>query len=114
MKEHLRTCPDKMKIEASFLERQLKAAKMTNKVFEKVPDEPIQYDDEEEDWDKLEAVTYKPQAAIKNRKVLRNIQNATPSQRKEFRKQEAERFKRLEEKRGLLEEEEENETSGIA
>jgi len=96
MKEHLLTCPDKIKIEASMFERQLKAASV-NMVLEKEPEQPVQYYEEEEDWDKLECATYQPQAAIMNRKVMRNIQNATPSQRREFRKQEAERFKKLEE-----------------
>jgi len=107
MVEHLRTCQDKIKVEARNLERELKAANTNNKIVEieaVVHAPPIQYDDDEEDWDNLQATTYKPQAAIANRKVMRNIQNATPLQRKEFRKQEFERFQKFEGNESVLKE----------
>ena len=50
----------------------------------------------DEDWEaETVAGTYNPQAKAASKKVLRKIEGATPSQRKEFRRQERERLGRL-------------------
>ena len=54
----------------------------------------------EEDWEKEATVrkSYDPSAKAKQTKVLRKLEGATPSQRKEFRAQELERLYQLETK----------------
>lgn len=49
---------------------------------------PMAYCESEENWDDTDVPSYNPQEYIAKAPVLRNIQGAPPSERKQFRKQE--------------------------
>ncbi|KAI8116384.1 hypothetical protein FF38_14073 [Lucilia cuprina] len=53
---------------------------------------PMPVYESEENWDNEDAPTYNPQEYLAKATVLRNLQGATPSERKKFRQQERLRY----------------------
>jgi len=93
MEIHLRTCSDKAKHDAQALHIKVQTVTMTKAEIE---DHKSDNEDDEEDWGKSCAMSgYDPNANIAQKNVLRTLQNATPSERKAFRKEEKERLERI-------------------
>eukprot|EP00088_Acartia_fossae_P054107 TRINITY_DN618_c0_g1_i5.p2 TRINITY_DN618_c0_g1~~TRINITY_DN618_c0_g1_i5.p2 ORF type:complete len:174 (+),score=60.34 TRINITY_DN618_c0_g1_i5:61-582(+) len=98
--KHMMVCEDKAAHDARILQaRRMNSIPVTKVHIQ--DNKPQDLDDDEEDWG-LEAQrnpnTYNPTEAAANKNVIRTsgLKNATPSERKLFRKQEKERLERIE------------------
>jgi hypothetical protein len=94
MQDHLLICPDKARNDAQAFENRVKETTMTRAVLE---DNTGDSEDDEEDWGKSCAVGggYDPAAHIAKKNVIRNLLNATPSERKVFREEEKKRLDKM-------------------
>lgn len=98
MENHLQTCPDKARHDAQNIDIMVQTVTMTKAVIE---DHTGQNEDDEDDWGKsCNRGGYDPKAKIADKNVIRTLQNATPSERKAFRKEEKERLERIRSKNG--------------
>jgi len=97
---HLNICPDRKMVEKEMYragqDRPGSAPKASIPLPPSAPMPPS-----EEDWEAEATVvtSYDPAAAARKKNVLRNLQGATPSQRKEFRAEEARRHELLQAKK---------------
>jgi len=93
LKQHYLDCKDKVIYEKN-------QAKKVQQMVTDVKSLSIseQQQDEEEDWDLLPV--YEVKLNTESKQVLRTIQNAPRAERKQFRQQERERLRNLEEKAG--------------
>jgi len=89
---HLGICPDRKMVEKEMYNAGQDQPKASIPLPPSAPLPPS-----EEDWEAEATVvtSYDPAAAARKKNVLRNLQGATPSQRKEFRAEEARRHELL-------------------
>ena len=98
LREHERNCPDAMKIVAaaasSFKSRSPIHSSLGSDEPPQDPDN--ENNEDEENWENdLVKSSYDPTKAAAGKVVLRKIEGATPSQRREFRRKEKERHDQL-------------------